>query len=189
MSATLALTGNTADFTVTSDTCSNVFVDVDSTCALEVVFAPKATGERTATVTLDPGLGGSAQQIHLYGTTAPDRTAPTCKLTGVKKRYKPKAFVRKGVTATVACDEPSSLLSQLVVRVRSINGRAHLARVGELVLGEKSTRLGTGKRKVKLKPSKKLIKSLGRRYKLSVVVTATDGSMNSRKVSKKISVR
>jgi hypothetical protein len=194
MSASRTLTGDTGDFAVTSDTCSSVDVVVEATCTLQFTFTPQASGERKATLTINPGHGGEPRQVVLYGTGAAqqatlDTIAPTCKLSGVRGRYKAAAFIKKGIRATVACNEASSLIAQLVVRVKSISGKAKTARVGDLVLSEKTSRLGGGKRKVTLKPSKKLTRRLGKKFKVTLVIAATDASKNTAKVTKSIRVK
>jgi hypothetical protein len=112
---------------------------------------------------------------------APDTTAPTLKITGLKSKLKLKAFL-KGVTATLTPSESSSLAIDLLASAT----RVSLARSYNLTLASKSYGLG-GARKLKLKPSKTLV-GKARRFTVRLRVTATDAAGNRRTVTKTIRV-
>ena len=71
----------------------------------------------------------------------------------------------------------------------SLKGRATLAKAGALVLAEARSGSKTGARTLKLKPSKKLMRALGRRAKLTITVVATDTAGNRTTKSIKVGVR
>lgn len=116
-----------------------------------------------------------------------DLAAPTCKVTKVKKRYSRKAFFG-GLRPRVTCNEATSLTAQLVVRVRR-SGKVVTAKVGDLVLAERSLKLGVGTRSTRLKPSKKLGSKLGKRFKVTVKIDARDEFGNRRVVTKRVTVK
>ena len=62
------------------------------------------------------------------------------------------------------------------------------AKAYSLVLAHSARRLGPGTRAVKLKPSRRLI-GKAKRFKLRLVVVATDAAGNRRTTTKTISVR
>ena len=65
----VAITGtNAGDFTQASSTCG-ASIPAGSSCAVKVVFAPSATGARSATLTATASPGGSAS-AHLTGSGA-----------------------------------------------------------------------------------------------------------------------
>jgi hypothetical protein len=61
--------------------------------------------------------------------------------------------------------------------------------VGDIVLGTRSTKLGTGNRRVAVKPSKAFRKALGKRFKVRVSVEGVDATGNRRTVTKTIRVK
>jgi hypothetical protein len=111
----------------------------------------------------------------------PDTTAPTVKITGLKSKLKLKAFL-KGVTATLTPDESSSLAVDLLGSAT----RASIARSYNVTLASKSYGLG-GVRKLKLKPSKKLV-GKAKKFTVRLRVVATDAAGNRRTVTKTIRV-
>ena len=112
-----------------------------------------------------------------------DRKAPALALTGVPKSMKLRTFL-KGVPATVTCDEPCSVDADLLGSARSVR----LAASFNLTLGTKSLGLGGGARKLKIKPSKRLV---GKAKKLTVQlrVTATDASGNRTRKTQTLKVK
>jgi hypothetical protein len=117
------------------------------------------------------------------GEKPADTTAPILAIDGVAKTMKKKAFL-KGVTATIACDEPCTIDSDLLGTARSVR----LAAAFNLTLGTRSLALGGGARKLTVKPSKRLV---GKAKKLTVQlrVTATDASGNRAKKTQTIKVK
>jgi hypothetical protein len=117
------------------------------------------------------------------GEKPADTTAPILAIDGVAKTMKKKAFL-KGVTATIACDEPCTIDGDLLGTARSVR----LAAAFNLTLGTQSLALGGGPRKLTVKPSKRLV---GKAKKLTVQlrVTATDASGNRAKKTQTIKVK
>jgi hypothetical protein len=101
-----------------------------------------------------------------------DTQAPDLVITGVPKTLKRGSFLR-GVTFTVGCDEDCAVEGDLLGAARSVR----LAASYNVTLGSRSLGLGSGARKLTIKPSKRLI---GKAKKLSVRlrVVATDASGN-----------
>jgi hypothetical protein len=125
------------------------------------------------------GSGGGGTGGGANGTPT-DRTTP--QLTFVKPPSKVKrAALLTGLTLTLATDERATIDAALVGKAKKVT----LAGVGEVTIAEASLKLGTGQRKLRLKPSKKL---LGRAKKLTVVVTATDAAGNQRTVRRTLKV-
>jgi hypothetical protein len=114
-----------------------------------------------------------------------DAVAPKLTVKAAKK-VKAKAFRKSGVTATVTCDEACAVSATLT---GSLKGKAKLAKAGDLVLATKSAGLKTGKRSLKLKPSKTLLKALGRKASLRITVVATDAAGNKSTKTIKLEVR
>jgi hypothetical protein len=123
-----------------------------------------------------PG-GGAAP-----GSSVRDSTAPALALT-VPASIKRKAFL-KGVTATVTCDEPCTVEGELLGSARSVR----LAAAFNLTLGSKSLRLGGGSRKLKIKPSRRLV-GKAKKLKVQLRVTATDASGNRTRKTQTIRVK
>jgi len=64
----ISITGtNAADFTILNKTCGTT-VTSDSSCSINVTFAPKAAGTRQATLAINDDGGCSPQQVNLHGT-------------------------------------------------------------------------------------------------------------------------
>ena len=117
-----------------------------------------------------------------------DRIAPRCSLTRVKKRYRRRAFLR-GVVARARCNEPATLALRLVAAVKSSNGALRPAKNGDLVLAERTVRVGTRARRVRLRPARRLRRALNGRFRARVVLEARDEFGNRSRRSRKLSVR
>jgi hypothetical protein len=113
----------------------------------------------------------------------PDVTDPTLTIAGAPRRQSFKRFV-KGVVARITPSEAVSLDVALLGRARS----AGIARVGDLVLAQRSLGASAEARRVTLKPRRKLI---GRRKRFSVRlrIVATDAAGNAATVTRTIRVR
>jgi hypothetical protein len=59
---------NTLDFTVVSDGCSGLTLTPGASCAMSITFNPKASGTRTAALTVTDNAPGSPQTAPLTGT-------------------------------------------------------------------------------------------------------------------------
>lgn len=84
---------NPSEFAITSDTCSGATTAAGSTCAVQVTFAPTATGARAATLSFADDATGSPQTVTLSGngTTLADVgvtiSGPAAALTGSQNTY------------------------------------------------------------------------------------------------------
>lgn len=117
-----------------------------------------------------------------------DVVAPVCSIAGVKSRYRVKVF-KRGVTARVSCNEGAAIEARLVaVLKRGKGGRVVAARVGDLVLAEQSAPLGSTNVSLKLKPSR-LASGLGNRFRVRVVIDASDEFGNRTQIAKRVSVK
>jgi hypothetical protein len=67
-------TGAIDDFLITADSCSAASLPINASCAIDVRFAPSATAQRSATLSLTSNDTAGPLQILLAGTAAP-RTA------------------------------------------------------------------------------------------------------------------
>ena len=67
--------------------------------------------------------------------------------------------------------------------------RSRVARSGDVVLAEGRLALGAGARTLRLKLGRGVKRSLGRRLKLTLRVTATDAAGNRRVVTRRLQVR
>jgi Ca2+-binding RTX toxin-like protein len=119
---------------------------------------------------------------------APDVAGPKLTLSGLKKSMKLKDFL-KGVAFSVTPDESSAFSAELL-------GAASSASLGRLVapkasfnltLATKTLKLGSGKRKITLKPNRKLVG--GRKgFSVRMHLLATDAAGNPTETTRTIKV-
>jgi hypothetical protein len=102
------------------------------------------------------------------------------------KTVKRKTFRKSGVSVRVTCDKACSLAATLS---GSLKGKATLAKAGALVLAEAKAGSKAGTRTLRLKPSAKLMRALGRSAKLTITVVATDADGNRTTKTTKVGVR
>jgi Ca2+-binding RTX toxin-like protein len=102
-----------------------------------------------------------------------------------------RAFARRGLTVKLSADEAASFAVDLNAKVKRRGRRLVFpAAVGEATLGTGRLRLGTGRRSLRLKPSKRLAASLrSRRLRLVIRVTAKDAAGNVTTAVKSVRVR
>jgi hypothetical protein len=93
-----------------------------------------------------------------------------------------KAFL-KGVKLRAGCDEPCRLLVELRGTPRSVRLK------NELTLGTRSRGLGSGMRRITVKPKRKLLRRARRRFNVQLRVTATDAAGNASRRTRTIRVR
>jgi hypothetical protein len=168
-------------YTVTASTGQQVVVpDARTTLGVGGLTNGRAV---TFTVRATSASGTSAASAPSAAVTpaAPDTTAPTLKISGLKSKLKLKSFL-KAVSATVTPSESSSLAVDLLASAR----KASIAKAYNLVLATKSYGRA-GKRKIKLKPSRKLV-GKARKFTVRLRIVATDAAGNRRTVTKTIKV-
>ncbi len=117
-----------------------------------------------------------------------DLVAPKCKITKVKRRYSRKSFF-KGVKPRITCSEAARLTVQEYVGVKRSGKLVTTSKVGDLILAEKTVKLGKLVNTVKLKASKRLGKRLPKRFKAKIRVTAQDEFGNRSVVTKRVVVK
>jgi hypothetical protein len=116
--------------------------------------------------------GGGQQQTPQPGTTA-DQTAPELALS-LAGSIKRKTFLNRGIRVSGITKEPSTLDFQLVGRTKSLR----LARVGDVVLAERSLARALGTQTITLRLPKSFRRGLSRRFTLTIRVTAIDAAGN-----------
>ena len=135
-----------------------------------------------------PSADQETRDRFIVGIVNPDRTAPVCTLSGPKANLSSTAFLRTGgIAARLSCNETIAGRVQILTRVRSARG-VTTAATGDLVLAERTVS-GSGSRTVRLKPSRRLAKALGRRYKVRVVAEVRDAFGNRTSKAKSVTVR
>jgi hypothetical protein len=114
-----------------------------------------------------------------------DTRAPKLKLRA-SRTVKGKTLRKRGVSVRASCDEACSLVATLS---GSVTGKATLAKAGSLVLAESHRGSRTGARTLRVKPSARLARALGRRARLTITVVATDAAGNRTTKATKVVVR
>jgi uncharacterized protein DUF4394 len=113
-----------------------------------------------------------------------DDDFPTITVRGVPSRLSLKRFLARGVLARIAPSEPARLEVALLGRARAVR----IARVGDVVLAERNLGVSAAARRVRLKPSRRLV-ARAKRFTVRLRVIATDAAGNRRTVVKTIRVR
>jgi hypothetical protein len=114
----------------------------------------------------------------------PDIQGPQVKVEGARKKIELRKLLR-GLELTLTPDEAASYEVSLVGKARSVE----IARKrGDVILAEKKLARAGGERKLELKPKRKLLAETPNRFKVQLLVEATDGAGNSDTVRKAIKV-
>jgi hypothetical protein len=113
-----------------------------------------------------------------------DTEAPEVKVKGAPKKIELDKLLR-GLKLELTPDEAASYEVALLASARSVE----IARKrNDLILAEKSLGEAEGERKLKLKPSRRLLKETPSKFKVRLEVEATDGAGNTDTVRKSIKV-
>jgi RTX calcium-binding nonapeptide repeat (4 copies) len=152
--------------------------DVVTVDALDVVSGDCENSDRSAPDTPGDQPGTTTQIVTVV--EGADRSAPTVTLGKLPSKVKRSALL-KGLTVTVTPNESASFQSSLVGQAKKVT----VSKVGEVTLAEAKLGMGAGARKLKLKPSRRL---LGRAKKLTLVITATDAAGNRRELRKALKI-
>jgi len=116
-----------------------------------------------------------------------DLAAPRCALLGARSRARRRSFL-KGQTVSFRCNEPVSYEARLVGTVKGLS-RVRFSRVADLVLAQVIGKYGSGRRKMRLKPSKRLVRALGTRaFRVSLRIIIRDEYGNLSSLRKRIRV-
>ena len=120
----------------------------------------------------------------------PDITPPNATI-GAPKSISRRAFARRGLTLELGADEAASFAVELNAKVkRRGGGLAFPAAVGEATIGTGRLKLGTGTRKLRLKPSKRFAASVrSRRLRVVIRVTAKDAAGNVTRAARSVRVK
>ena len=139
---------------------------------------------------LDVTSGCESVAVSNIGPAGPDKTAPNCVLARSRTNFTTTQFFR-GFTIQANCNEPVQIDSQVLAQVRTVSKRGRLitSRVGELILAEHATRLGPASQRIRLRPSRRLGRRLGKRFRARVVISARDQFGNRRIVRKTLRVK
>jgi Domain of unknown function DUF11 len=175
------------DFSAPTDGCTGATVVPGGSCPMTLDFAPIASGDRPGTLTITsstPNVVPSSVLLQGTGTIVPDRTAATLRLEGVPNSVKASRF-RKGLSVKVTPSEPAALDVSLAGKARA----GALASAFDLELFSSSLPLAGGTRTVKVKPKGRLLGPLRKKFKVRLLVAATDASGNESSSSRTITVR
>jgi Ca2+-binding RTX toxin-like protein len=126
--------------------------------------------------------------VAVFGAPAADRRAPSCSFTKAAKTAKASSFA-KAYAATFRCDEAVSVNGQILVAAKRKRGKVVFAKAGDVVLAETSTSAGAGAaKKLTLRPTKRLRKSLPKKYRARVVLQARDEFGNRTTITRTVKV-
>jgi hypothetical protein len=122
-------------------------------------------------------------------TPPPDVRPPVMKI-NAPASLTARAF-RRGLKVKLSADEPASFAAELRAKVkRGHGGLAFAGAVGEVTIGQGRLGSGTGRRSLRLRPTRKFAKAVrGRSLRLVVRVVASDEAGNVTSGSRKVRVR
>ena len=135
-------------------------------------------------VVMDNFIYGEPQAIPPTPPTPPDTQRPQVTLRGAPQSIRLRRLVRRGVRLRLTPNEPVSFRAALLASVRSVR----IAR-NELTLTSRSLGRAGGERTLRLKPERKLLRNAPRRFRIQLVVEATDAVGLSRTLRRTIRVR
>jgi hypothetical protein len=115
---------------------------------------------------------------------APDVTRPTVNLRGAPARIRRRALLRNGLRLRLTPNEPASFRVALLGSVRNVR----IAR-NELTLVSRTLGRAAGERRLRLRPARRLLRNTARRFRLQLLVQATDAAGNTRTLRRTIRVR
>ncbi len=120
----------------------------------------------------------------------PDTVKPTGRITGISaKGIKRKTFAKDGVKLTITTSEATKVAAKLYAALSTGKRFGFAAAVNDLQIGSGALKLGTGARKLTLKPGAKWKPRVrNRRLRLTVELTLTDAAGNVSVVTKKVRV-
>jgi hypothetical protein len=120
------------------------------------------------------------------GDCPADGTRPRLAVSGVPRSVKLARFRRRGVRALVDADEPVALDLRLLATAR--NATATAAARFNLVLAERSLGFADGRRAVRLRPNRRVLRR-ARRVRVRLKVVATDRGGNRAVATRTVRVR
>lgn len=136
-------------------------------------------------VVMDNFIFGEPQPVPPPPPPPPaDTTRPTVTLRGAPQSIRKRALLRNGIRLRLTPNEAASFRVALLGSVRNVR----IAR-NELTLVSRSLARATGQRTVRLRPARRLLRSTPRRFRLQLVVQATDTAGNTTTVRRTVRVR
>ena len=130
-------------------------------------------------VVMDNFIYGEPQPI-----PPPDTQPPQVTLRGAPQAIRLRALLRRGIRLTLTPSEPVSFRASLLASVRSVR----IAR-NELTLTSRSLARAGGARTLRLRPKRRLLRNTPRRFRIQLVVQATDAVGLTRTLRRTIRVR
>jgi hypothetical protein len=114
----------------------------------------------------------------------PDTQPPQVTLRGAPQAIRLRALLRRGISLTLTPSEAVSFRASLLASVRSVR----IAR-NELTLTSRSLGRAGGTRTLRLRPKRRLLRNAPRRFRIQLVVQATDAVGLTRTLRRTIRVR
>jgi hypothetical protein len=114
----------------------------------------------------------------------PDTTPPTVTLKGVPAAIRLKGLRNNGIPVRMTPNEPVSFRVALLASVGKVRVAAN-----ELTLASRSLGRAAGERSVRLRPARRLLRDTAKRFRVRVVVAATDAGGNTTTVRRTVRVR
>jgi hypothetical protein len=135
-------------------------------------------------VVMDNFIFGEPQAVPAPPPAPPaDTTRPTVTLRGAPQSIRKRALLRSGIRLRLTPSEAASFRVALLGSVRNVR----IAR-NELTLASRSLGQAAGQRTVRLRPARRLLRNTPRRFRLQLVVQATDAAGNAQTVRRTIRV-
>jgi hypothetical protein len=132
-------------------------------------------------VVMDNFIYGEPQPIP---PPAPDTQRPQVRLRGAPQAIRLRALLRRGIRLRLTPNEPVSIRATLLASVRGVR----IAR-NELTLASRSLGRAGNTRTLRLRPKRRLLRSAPRRFRIQLVVQATDAAGLTRTLRRTIRVR
>ena len=114
----------------------------------------------------------------------PDTQAPDLTVQGAPRSIRLRTLLRSGMRLRLTPSEAASFKVALLASVRAVR----VAR-NELTLNSRTLREAAGTRTLRIKPKRRLLRNAPRRFRIQLVVEATDAAGNTRRVRRTIRVR
>jgi hypothetical protein len=135
-------------------------------------------------VVMDDFVFGEPQAVPPPPPPVVDNQAPNVTLAGAPRRIRLRALLRSGLRLRLTPDEAASFRVTLLGSVR----RVRLAR-NELILKRRTLGEAAGERRVRIRPARRLLRDTPRRFRVQLVVEATDAAGNTGTLRRTIRVR
>jgi hypothetical protein len=136
-------------------------------------------------VVMDNFIFGEPQPVPPAPPAPPADTArPTVTLRGAPQAIRKRALLRSGIRLRLTPNEAASFSAALLGSVRNVR----IAR-NELTLVSRRLGEATGQRTLRLRPARRLLRNTPRRFRLQLVVQATDAAGNTQTLRRTIRVR